>query len=98
MASAAGAVGFNLRRWQRQPATECRSALQNLRELPLNNPAVAQRLGLAGPPWTLYESALRSAPVPDALINVATTSERLFEVMDRLSSLYDTTGVPQDAG
>jgi hypothetical protein len=39
--------------------------------------------------WTFFEAAISRKPDPDSLQIVATTSERLLEVTNNLTALYD---------
>lgn len=69
---------------------EFKQALATLQAAPISTPAIRNELDLAAAQWLFYESALTKAPGPETLQTVATTSERVFEVMDNLTSLYDT--------
>ena len=69
--------------------TEFGQALATLQSAPIGTPTIRNELELAKAQWLFYEGALSKAPSPDALQTVATTSERVFEVMDNLTSLYD---------
>jgi len=56
--------------------------LATLQAASIPTPAIRYELELAKGQWLFYEGALSET--------VATTSERVFEVMDNLTSLYDT--------
>lgn len=81
------------------------SALAALEKAPENNAAVKKELELARVQWLFFEEALnqRDTAGKDKLTyatNVATTSERLLEVMDRTTGLYAqifTTTTPAPA-
>jgi hypothetical protein len=70
--------------------TEFNQGLATLQNAAISTPAIRNELDLARSQWLFHESALGKAASPDALQTVATTSERVFEVMDNLTSLYDT--------
>lgn len=55
----------------------------------LSTPAIRQQLELARGQWLFFEQALRKPGQGETLQTVATTSERMYEVMDHLTSLYD---------
>jgi hypothetical protein len=64
--------------------------LATLQNAAISTPAIRNELELAKTQWMFYENSLNKAANPDTLQTVATTSERVFEVMDNLTSLYDT--------
>lgn len=51
---------------------------------------IRQELELAKGQWLFFEAALKRPAGPDSLHTIATTSERMYEVMDNLTGLYDT--------
>lgn len=68
------------------------SALQALNQAPENNDKIKGVLELAGTQWLFFEQALRQQATggktsTDAE-HVATTSERILQVMDRITGLY----------
>ena len=70
-------------------AADFRLALQALKAAPVSTPAIRNELELADSQWLFFDSALRR-PADDAGLNaVATTSERLLGVMDKLTNLYE---------
>ena len=70
-------------------AADFRQALQTLKAAPVSTSSIRNELELADSQWLFFESALRR-PADDAGLNaVATTSERLLGVMDKLTGLYD---------
>lgn len=69
---------------------EIAQGLAGLQAAPISTVAIRNELELARSQWLFYEAALAKPAGPDALQTVATTSERVFEVMDNLTSLYDT--------
>jgi hypothetical protein len=70
--------------------SEITQGLAGLQAAPISTPAIRNELELARSQWLFYEAALAKAASPDALQTVATTSERVYEVMDNLTSLYDS--------
>lgn len=70
---------------------EFRNALATLENAPLSNADIKRELELAKTQWLFLDQALQG--IGDAnsnFRNVATTSERLLETMDNLTSLYST--------
>ena len=51
--------------------------------------AIRSELDLGQAQWLFFETAMRRSPDAQGMAAVATTSERLLEVTDRLTSLYD---------
>jgi nitrate/nitrite-specific signal transduction histidine kinase len=72
-----------------QSRSEFKTALDQLKAAPITTAAIRNELDLARGQWLFYETALNKTPSVDALQTVATTSERIYEVMDNLTSLYD---------
>lgn len=68
---------------------EFKQGLATLQAAPISTPSIRNELELASSQWLFYESALAKPPGPESLQTVATTSERVFEVMDNLTSMYD---------
>ena len=64
-------------------------ALDTLAAAPISTPAIRNELELGRGQWLFFESALQRKPDDKALETVATTSERLLEVLERLTDLYD---------
>ncbi len=60
-----------------------------LARAPLSTPSIRQQLELARGQWLFFDQALRKPSQGDALQTVATTSERMYEVMDQLTGLYE---------
>jgi hypothetical protein len=65
-------------------------AMDALEAAPVSTPAIKQDLVLARTQWMFYEKALDGKDKLIARRDVATTSERILEVMDSLTGLYDT--------
>lgn len=68
------------------------AALAELNAAPENNAAIRTELELANMQWLFFEQALNGRePVREiAARNVATTSERILEVMDSLTGRYES--------
>lgn len=70
---------------------EFKNALATLETAPLSNPEIKRELDLAKAQWLFLDQALQGIGDANSNIkNVATTSERLLETMDNLTSLYST--------
>lgn len=75
-----------------QAKKEFVSALQELMAAPQNTSAIQQELELAKIQWVFFENALGQHDGGEDLLfasNVATTSERILEVMDKVTGLYE---------
>ncbi len=72
-----------------QARTEFEAGLKTLENTPITTPKIAQELAGAKAQWLFYQTALDSKDKVTARRDVATTSERLLEVMDNLANLYD---------
>ena len=70
-------------------AADIKQPLQPLAAAPVSTPAIRTELELGQAQWLFFEAAMRRHPDTKGMDAVATTSERLLEVMDRLTSLYD---------
>jgi hypothetical protein len=68
---------------------EFSQGLGTLQAAPISTPAIRNELELARSQWLFYETALMKSPGAESLQNIATTSERMFELMDNLTALYD---------
>jgi hypothetical protein len=55
----------------------------------LSTPAIREELALGEGQWLFFGAALQRKADARGLADVATTSERLLEVTDRLTNLYD---------
>lgn len=68
---------------------EFRNALQTLDSATLTSVEIKRELALARNQWLFFELALQGkGELNEGIRNVATTSERLLEVMDNLTGLY----------
>jgi nitrate/nitrite-specific signal transduction histidine kinase len=72
-------------------AREFAAAQALLTASPQNTPAIRSELQLAGSQWLFFEEALKQTGVSRAeqLRNIATTSERILQVMDDVTGLYE---------
>lgn len=64
-------------------------ALDELTKAPLSTPAIRNELGLVQSQWTFFEAALNRKADDESMRAVATTSERIHDVGDTLTALYD---------
>ncbi len=67
------------------------AGLQSLESAPGNTPAIKDELALGRQQWMFFENALfnRGGDKKAAVLNVATTSERILEVMNNVTGLYE---------
>lgn len=70
-------------------AADFRQALRTLKAAPVSTLAIRNELELADSQWLFFDAALRRPADAAGLAAVATTSERLLDVMDKLTGLYD---------
>lgn len=69
--------------------SEFKNALLVLNNAPISTPGIRNELGLAQAQWLFFESAINRKPDTLGLSDVATTSERLLDVMNNLTGMYD---------
>ena len=86
----AGQDGASLSKQLDTARSEFVLAMDTLEAAPVSTPAIKQDLVLARTQWMFYEKALDGKDKLIARRDVATTSERILEVMDSLTGLYDT--------
>ncbi len=74
-----------------QARNEFKGALQELLAAPQNTSAINKELELAKMQLIFFENALAQDSVQDPTfaVNVATSSERILEVMDRVTGMYE---------
>ncbi|HCL86036.1 MAG TPA: hypothetical protein DIC45_05950 [Comamonadaceae bacterium] len=87
--AAAGLGGGGVRGQMAQDSAEFQAALAQLAAAPISTPAIRSALELGQAQWVFFDAALKRAPDMRGLEDVATTSERLLEVMDELTGLYE---------
>jgi hypothetical protein len=87
-----GVAAGNLKAEMEVARGEFVAALAELNAAPANNIAIRQDLDLANTQWLFFEQALngRESNREIAARNVATTSERILEVMDSLTGRYES--------
>lgn len=77
------------------------SAMDALERAPENTEQIKRELEMARMQWVFFDQALRQeaagAARPEYAANVATTSERILEVMDRVTNLYARQSSVPDA-
>lgn len=86
---AAGLDGRAVREQMAADAEEFTRALAQLARAPISTPAIRQALEQGQAQWMFFNAALKRPPDARGLENVATTSERLLELMDSLTALYE---------
>ncbi|HYD75521.1 type IV pili methyl-accepting chemotaxis transducer N-terminal domain-containing protein [Ramlibacter sp.] len=87
---AAGLDPKPLREQSARDMAEFKQALATLSAAPISTPSIRNELALADSQWLFFAAALdRKQSDPEGLRTVATTSERLLEVMNNLTNLYD---------
>lgn len=70
-------------------ASAFKQAFATLKAAPISTAAIRNELELGQSQWVFFESAIARKPDAEGLSAVATTSERLLEVMNNLTSHYD---------
>ena len=70
-------------------AAAFKQALASLKAAPISTVPIRNELKLGESQWVFFESAVARKPDTDGLAAVATTSERLLEVMNNLTGYYD---------
>lgn len=70
-------------------ASAFKQAFATLKAAPISTAAIRNELELGQSQWVFFESAIARKPDAEGLSAVATTSERLLEVMNKLTSHYD---------
>lgn len=68
---------------------EFKRTLDELEKAPISTPAIREQLTLAQGQWVFFDAALQRQPDSRGLESMASTSERLLEVMDHLTGLYE---------
>ena len=70
-------------------AVEFKQALAILSAAPVTSPSIRSELALGESQWVFFEAALARQPDERGQLAVATTSERLLEVMEKLTVQYE---------
>jgi hypothetical protein len=72
------------------------AALAELAASPKNTPEIVREIQLAQQQWIFFDNALNAGAAggnkAQQATNVATTSERILEVMDRITGMYEKLG------
>lgn len=63
--------------------------LNELNKAPISTPSIRNELGLAQSQWVFFEAALNRKADDESMRQVATASERIHDVGDSLTALYD---------
>jgi len=87
--SAAGQDNASTQKQLGDAREEFKQALATLAAAPISTASIKNELELARSQWVFYEAALTRKPNGEGLTVVATTSERIYEAMDNLTSLYE---------
>lgn len=87
--AAAGHDAHGMRDQLQSDRVEFVSALDQLSRAPVSTPAIRNELSLVQTQWTFFEAAIGRKPDEESLRHVATTSDRIYEVADSLTALYD---------
>lgn len=86
------AAGIDQKSLQEQMASdrhEFKQALATLAAAPISTTSIRNELALGGSQWAFFEAALGRKSDPESMRVVATTSERLLEVTNNLTGLYE---------
>ena len=86
---AAGLASSAVRTQMSQDAQDFQRAMEQLKAAPVSTPAIRSTLELGQAQWLFLEMALKRTPDMRGMEDVATTSERLLELMDKLTGLYE---------
>lgn len=86
---ASGLAGSGVRAQMAQDAAQFQAALAQLGSAPVSTAAIRAALELGQGQWLFLEAALKRQPDARGLEDVAHTSERLLQVMDELTGLYE---------
>ncbi|MDP2828278.1 MAG: type IV pili methyl-accepting chemotaxis transducer N-terminal domain-containing protein [Sulfuricellaceae bacterium] len=75
----------------KQAKEEFTSAMNELESAPQNTPAIRKELEQARNQWIFFNNAIDQADSKDPILatNVATSSERILEVMDKVTGMYE---------
>lgn len=87
--SAAGLGNPGLKEQLGTDSAEFKRALASLNAAPISTVGIRNELSLAQSQWVFFESAINRKPDMVGLNDVSSTSERLLDVMNNLTGLYD---------
>ncbi|WP_240933111.1 type IV pili methyl-accepting chemotaxis transducer N-terminal domain-containing protein [Diaphorobacter sp. HDW4B] len=86
------AAGFDSREVREQMAGDLglfQTSLKQLADAPITTPAIRTALELGQGQFVFFDAAIKRQPDARGLEDVATTSERLLQLMDELTQLYE---------
>lgn len=86
---AAGTTSSSTKTDIAQDIRDYKDASESLAAAPISTAAIRNDLQLARSQWILFEAAIARKPDAEGLRTVATTSERLLEVNNNLTELYE---------
>jgi hypothetical protein len=86
---AANAAPATVQEQIRSDRNDFKAALETLDKSTITNSAIKAELELEAAQWLFFEQAIAKPSDAVALKNVATTSERLLEVANKVTSLYE---------
>lgn len=84
-----GQAGPEIRTQLNDARKEFAEGLAFLQVSALTTSAIRNEIELAKGQWVFFDAALQKAPTPSQFQVIATTSERIYEVMDNLTAMYD---------
>ena len=87
--TAAKLDGKGLQDQMKADVVELKKGFEVLKSAPISTPAIRNELELGQAQWLFLETAILRKPDDKGLETVATTSERLVEVLEKLTNLYD---------
>lgn len=87
--STAGVAGKEVQEQRAADAVEFKSAMGHLAKAPLTNAGIRGEIEAGQMQWVFFEAALARQPDERGQLAVATTSERLLEVMEKLTVQYE---------
>jgi len=87
--AAAGHESKSLQSQISQDSSDFFEALGDMNNSPISTPSIRTELTLAQQQWIFFEGALQRKPDERTLRIVASTSERLLEVMNSLTEMYE---------
>jgi hypothetical protein len=87
--STAGVAGKEVQEQRAADAVEFKSAMAHLAKAPLTNAGIRGEIEAGQMQWVFFEAALARQPDERGQLAVATTSERLLEVMEKLTVQYE---------
>ena len=83
------ADGKGLQDQMKADVVELKKGFEVLKSAPISTPAIRNELELGQAQWLFFETAIQRKADDKGMETVATTSERLAEVLEKLTNLYD---------